>query len=131
MNLQQTGGGNGYTNKYGKEYTEATVPVTQDWKTECSELFCNQFTKEYEWIDFIQSLLTKARESGFQEGKNYFRSLKIGENAEDVEKKSIQSYRQELRKKVDGMKEDYDGEHPEFNRGVHLTKKDLLTIISE
>ena len=97
--------------------------------------------------DFIATELTKAREEGFQQGKNYFRSLKIGENAEDVEKKAREDYRQELRTKVEGMKKPVSkvtslmmkkgifGKtlNDEINPMYHYNKAidDLLTIISE
>lgn len=46
---------------------------------------------------FIERELLLAHEEGFREGKNYFRSLKIGENAEEIERKAHQAGREEMR----------------------------------
>lgn len=52
-------------------------------------------------IDKIIALAHQSgREEGFKEGKNYFRSLAIGENAEDVERKAREEMKQECLKAV-------------------------------
>ena len=80
MNLQQKGGGNGYTNKYGKEYTEVTVPVTQEWKKEFRKVGDGSvrfIATRQEVEDFVESLLKEEREKAYDEGKRYGHDLGI------------------------------------------------------
>ena len=92
-------------------------------------------------IPYIRTELTKAREEGYEKGQDdafngriqSMKSITITEEVnlvpelrKHIENLALQSYRQELRKKVEGMK----NTRGEFN-GYNKAKEDLLTIISE
>ena len=92
-------------------------------------------------IPYIRTELTKAREEGYEKGQDdafngriqSMKSITITEEVnlvpelrKHIENLALQSYRQELRTKVEGMK----NTRGEFN-GYNKAKEDLLTIISE
>ena len=110
--------------------------VIEKWLDEDAEISLIPVVRQ-----FIATELTKAREEGYEKGQDdafngriqSMKSITITEEVnlvpelrKHIENLALQSYRQELRTKVEGMK----NTRGEFN-GYNKAKEDLLTIISE